>query len=735
MATVALTTTPTQIDDGTSYTVLVTNTGAVEVDLSRGGRLRPQQSRTVYPEGTALTAAATSGTGTVTTSTTSKPLPNAADPAALAANAAFTGTYAKRSRYDVREVAGFVGNGTADDTVAFQAAINAAAAAGLSCFVPDGVSIRTTAPITLPSNTHLLMGVNAQVIRNHATATATGSTFINSDQTNGNSNVIIEGGRIYALSSADTGKHFGFTGVSHLQILRVKLQGVYGDWNAALKNCNDVIINGCDWDSGTALYADGIHLYGGSRVTISDCIIKCGDDAISLTTEAADCNWIEDVTITNCVLYSRAASGFKIGRVSTATTGIRRVQLSNCAITKGDNYAIWLFDNSDADDKVYDVTVSNVTIDCTSASAGEVIRSLGVDGVTFRDIKVLNPNGLVMRVAAGGGISPATCVNANVIGLRVPTQAAANATTLRVDQTSGFRIRDCYIKGATQYGILLGSATAVSSGVVEGNTVDTATSSGIRLVNASATRVISNRVSGCATSIVEIAPSAANIIQFNDVNGNTTSTITVASANTFCNNNQGSAPNPGLGIQDERLYLGSNSAARQSFSRWPAGASITGPGSGTMQMVAVPLYSGDVVTNLSFISGSTALTMGTNVDGHLWFALYDGSGNLLGQSADQGGSATWVANAMKTLPLASPYTVTTTGVYYAAVMVNFGTGGTPVVPAYRGLSGNTTLWSSFPTGASGKTMAGTNGSALTTTAPTGPITPTVSAVAPYCEIT
>jgi hypothetical protein len=79
MATVALTTTPTQIDDGTSYTVLVTNTGAVEVDLSRGGRLRPQQSRTVYPEGAALTAAATSGTGTVTTSTTSKPLPNPAD--------------------------------------------------------------------------------------------------------------------------------------------------------------------------------------------------------------------------------------------------------------------------------------------------------------------------------------------------------------------------------------------------------------------------------------------------------------------------------------------------------------------------------------------------------------------------------------------------------------------------------------------------------------------------------
>jgi YD repeat-containing protein len=117
MATVALTTTPVQIDDGTSYTVLVTNTGAVEVDLSRGGRLRPQQSRTVYPEGTALTAAATSGTGTVTTSTTSKPLPNAADPAALAANAAFTGTYA--SLNPVASSYTFNGDGTVStETVA-----------------------------------------------------------------------------------------------------------------------------------------------------------------------------------------------------------------------------------------------------------------------------------------------------------------------------------------------------------------------------------------------------------------------------------------------------------------------------------------------------------------------------------------------------------------------------------------------------------------------------------------
>jgi acyl-CoA thioesterase-1 len=95
VATYSLTTSPTMIDDGTSYSVLVTNTGAATVELSRGGRLRPNQAQTVYPEGAALTAAAVTGTSSVSTSTTTKPLPNAADPAALAANAAFTGTYAR----------------------------------------------------------------------------------------------------------------------------------------------------------------------------------------------------------------------------------------------------------------------------------------------------------------------------------------------------------------------------------------------------------------------------------------------------------------------------------------------------------------------------------------------------------------------------------------------------------------------------------------------------------------
>lgn len=96
MAVVSLTTSPSTLDAGTSETVTVTNTGTVAATVTRGSQvvaLQPTQSVVVYPEGTAVTALVASGSGQVTTGVTAKSLPNAADPATLAANVAFTGTY------------------------------------------------------------------------------------------------------------------------------------------------------------------------------------------------------------------------------------------------------------------------------------------------------------------------------------------------------------------------------------------------------------------------------------------------------------------------------------------------------------------------------------------------------------------------------------------------------------------------------------------------------------------
>jgi hypothetical protein len=172
----------------------------------------------------------------------------------------------------------------------------------------------------------------------------------------------------------------------------------------------------------------------------------------------------------------------------------------------------------------------------------------------------------------------------------------------------------------------------------------------------------------------------------------------------------------------ERYALNGSNDYRESFDRRYISVSVT-PGTGVMALTAVVLHAGDVVTNLHFVSSAT-LTMGSNSDGHLWFALYSPTLSLLSQSADQGGAATWAIKTWKSLALAAPQTIATFGVYYAAVMINAGTGGAPVMPSLYAADGlSSALTGSGNTGqpSGQKTLSATNGTALTATAPAGPI--------------
>lgn len=159
--------------------------------------------------------------------------------------------------------------------------------------------------------------------------------------------------------------------------------------------------------------------------------------------------------------------------------------------------------------------------------------------------------------------------------------------------------------------------------------------------------------------------------------------------------------------------------------------------SGVENLTAIYLEAGLVVTNITHVAGSTGLTMGSNADGHFWFALRDYAGNLLGQTADQGGVATWSSGAAKTLALGGSYTVPTTDFYYVTIMVNSGTGGAPVMPTIRGISlGTATIGggggAGLPSGI--KRLAATAGSALGAVAPTGPVTFTNAANQAYAII-
>lgn len=84
----------------------------------------------------------------------------------------------------------------------------------------------------------------------------------------------------------------------------------------------------------------------------------------------------------------------------------------------------------------------------------------------------------------------------------------------------------------------------------------------------------------------------------------------------------------------------------------------------TLRMVAISLPKGLVVTSISVLSGTTALSAGTNQ----WFALFDSSRVALKITGDDTSTA-WNANTIKTLNLTSTFTTTYAGLHYIGIMV------------------------------------------------------------------
>jgi hypothetical protein len=143
----------------------------------------------------------------------------------------------------------------------------------------------------------------------------------------------------------------------------------------------------------------------------------------------------------------------------------------------------------------------------------------------------------------------------------------------------------------------------------------------------------------------------------------------------------------------------------------------------TQIMTAVPIFlaAGDVVTNVSFVSGTTAAGTPTN----WWMALYDSAAtpNLLAQTADQLTGAIAAFTAF-TKPLATAQTISKTGIYWVAVMVKATT-----VPTLLGSLG-------MPPVVTGeRNLAVTSGAGLSTVATATLAAPTVQRFVPYVVLT
>lgn len=80
----------------------------------------------------------------------------------------------------------------------------------------------------------------------------------------------------------------------------------------------------------------------------------------------------------------------------------------------------------------------------------------------------------------------------------------------------------------------------------------------------------------------------------------------------------------------------------------------------------MPLLTGDTVTSLAVVVATAGA--GTPPS-HIWLALYDVTGHLLGQTADLAASGIWTAgNQIAQANLQAPVTIPATGGYYPAFL-------------------------------------------------------------------
>lgn len=162
-------------------------------------------------------------------------------------------------------------------------------------------------------------------------------------------------------------------------------------WSCYIHGCENVSVSGVRiYNNDDSINTDGIDIDSSRYVTVSDCVILTGDDAITfrcdenrLKNKNVHCEY---VTVTNCVLSS-SAGAFRIG-VGTGT--IKHIRVSNIVVKRAAvvfNYLTQYGNKGEA--KIEDVNFSNVSVEF----AGFMLKIFAPDRGFIKDIIVDNVRG------------------------------------------------------------------------------------------------------------------------------------------------------------------------------------------------------------------------------------------------------------------------------------------------------------------------------------------------------
>jgi polygalacturonase len=341
--------------------------------------------------------------------------------------------------YNVRDY-GAVGDNKTKDTAAFQKALDACAAAGGgNVVVPAGNYL--IGSIELHSNTTLILEKDVFVIE---------SSDINdfpiiAGRFEG-ANTQVHRGLIYADHADNIGilGPGGFSAASALGPLRnprapVGIETVHCD-NVTLENfsyqydapvrtdiwcihpmfCTNVLVKNI-YVRSTGTNGDGLDVDSCANVTVQNCDISAGDDAISLKSgrglEAVrEGKPTEDVIIKDSKLASVHFAAIGIG--TEISGGVRNVNISNCTISGVQN-AIFIKSRDGRAGFMENITGENLTVEASPTFIGIDLMSKGiqaaepvpgdvekwtkVSNLTFKNIQVNNVRTLVETQHSNAG--------------------------------------------------------------------------------------------------------------------------------------------------------------------------------------------------------------------------------------------------------------------------------------------------------------------------------------------
>ncbi|MEH0627813.1 right-handed parallel beta-helix repeat-containing protein [Streptomyces stelliscabiei] len=628
-------------------------------------------------------------------------------------------------------VYGAAGNGTGNAATGIQAALDAAAASSVGgwVLVPSGTYM-IGATLRIYGNTRLTLMPGAEFRRNYA-----GTMLLNGDSGQsyggytGHGNILVEGGlwnmrgMTGGLTASAMCMSFGharnitvrdveirdlpgyhaieFNAIQTGRVENCQFRGYIDpgsrDFSEAVQidlakgssyfggfgpydntSCQDIEIRGCyigaSGTAGTVAWPRGVGSHSatiGTRHSGIRIISNTFDGCTQYAVGGYD--WrdtvVEDNTVSGC------GAGVRIRVVDTGDTedtknlagtqtgasqDLRNITISGNTIrgTTGYDDAILLM--GEATGKVLDATVTGNVIDGVTSGSQNGIR------LEYAEQYTVSAN--LVRDTAGTGISQQNIVGATVTGNRVyaPTASGISCDTGTGAVISGNSLRDPGVNGVH---VLGGSDVQVVGNYIKGASRAAAGSWGIRCSTSSDGLLITGnkiRKYGSGNEVaagIGITSTCTNVRRW----GNDLLDTGLDDQST------GAEPSPFDAAGAVELLV-RPSGRYETTSRLRCGTTST-PTSQTLYLVPVWLPQGLVVSNISFVSGGTAMVTPTN----WWFTLHNRSKVALARSADQL-TAAWAANTVKSLAIAqttagaaSSYTTTYGGLHYLGVMIKAST--------------------------------------------------------------